>query len=104
MKFSLMILCLNEVDSLKVILPQIDKAWVDEIVIVDGGSTDGSVACARELGFTVLEQKGKGIVAGIKEAFDVMTGDVVITFTPDGNMIPEKIPEVVSKMKEGVYL
>jgi glycosyltransferase involved in cell wall biosynthesis len=106
MKFSLIVLCKNEIESLRVILPRINKNWVDEIIIVDGGSTDGSIEYARGLGFFVLNQKEKGwrhkaIVAGTKEGFAVATGDVIITFTPDGNMIPEKIPELVAKMKEG---
>ena len=30
-----------------------------------------------------------------------MTGDVIITFSPDGNSIPELIPALIEKMKEG---
>lgn len=101
MKFSLIILVKNEIDGLKAILPRIKKEWCDEIIIVDGGSIDGSVEYAKENGFFVLHQKEKGIVAGIKEGLDMSLGDVVIGFTPDGNMIPEKIPELVKKMKEG---
>jgi len=101
MTFSLIILCLNEIDSLRVILPRIDRAWVDEIIIVDGGSTDGSIEYAEETGFHILEQKSKGIIGGYREGLEAATGDIVITFTPDGNMIPEKIPELVDKMKQG---
>ncbi|MBU1862099.1 MAG: glycosyltransferase family 2 protein [Candidatus Omnitrophica bacterium] len=101
MKFSLVMLCLNEFECLKIILPRVDKTWVDEIIIVDGGSTDGSVEYARGQGFYVLSQKGEGIIQGYKEGFDQTTGDVIIDFTPDGNCIPEKIPELVEKMKEG---
>lgn len=106
MKFSLIILCKNEIECLKIILPKINKNWVDEIIIIDGGSTDGSIEYARGLGFFVLNQREKGwrhraIVAGMKEGFSAASGDVIITFVPDGNMIPEKIPELVAKIKEG---
>ncbi|MFC1703861.1 glycosyltransferase family 2 protein [Candidatus Omnitrophota bacterium] len=101
MTFSLIMLCLNEIECLKVILPRIKKEWVDEIIIVDGHSTDGSIEYARALGFDVLLQKEKGPIAGYQEAIEKAKGDVVITFTPDGNMIPEKIPELVEKMREG---
>lgn len=101
MKFSLLMLCLNELECLKAILPRINRDWVDEAILVDGGSTDGSIEYARGLGFTVFIQKEKGLVAGIKEGIDAAKGDVLIGFTPDGNMIPEKIPELVAKMKEG---
>lgn len=101
MKVSLIIIALNEIDSIKVILPRINKDWCHEVIIVDGGSTDGTIEFCRKLDFFVLTQKKKGIIAGIKEGIDAATGDVVITFTPDGNMIPEKIPELIEKMKQG---
>lgn len=101
MTFSLIMLSLNEIESMRVILPRIKKEWVDEIIIVDGGSTDGTIEFAESLGFPVLRQKSKGIIAGYIEGLKASTGEVVITFTPDGNMIPEKIPELVAKMKEG---
>ncbi len=101
MKFTLIMIVLNEIECLGVILPKINKKWVDEIIIVDGGSTDGSAEYAKKLGFYVLAQRSKGIIAGIKEGLEAAGGDAVITFTPDGNMIPEKIPELVTKMQEG---
>ncbi|MEW6040049.1 MAG: glycosyltransferase family 2 protein [Elusimicrobiota bacterium] len=100
MKTTLLMFTLNEIDGLKAILPKINKTWVDETLIIDGGSTDGSIEYARGLGFNVINQKSKGIVNGIKEGIEASAGDVLITFTPDGNMIPEKIPELVEKMKE----
>lgn len=101
MRFSLIVFVLNEIECLKVILPRINKGWVNEIIVVDGGSTDGSIEFAKSLGFYVYVQKGKGVIAGYKEALEIAKGDVVITFTPDGNMIPEKLPELVAKTKEG---
>jgi len=101
MTFSLVMLCLNEMECLKVILPQIDLKWVDEALIIDGGSTDGSIEFAQSLGFTVIRQKGKGLLSGVKEGIEAAKSDVIIGFTPDGNMLPERIPELVAKMKEG---
>jgi glycosyltransferase involved in cell wall biosynthesis len=86
---------------MRVILPKISKSWVDEIIISDGGSTDGSIEYATELGFNVYKQKGIGIMAGYREAIEISKGDAFIIFTPDGNMIPEMIPELIAKMEEG---
>ena len=41
MKISLSIPVKNEIEGVKVIMPRIKKEWVDEVVIVDGHSTDG---------------------------------------------------------------
>ena len=44
---TLFIPTLNEEDAMRVILPQIDRSWVDQILVVDA-STDGTAAYARE--------------------------------------------------------
>jgi len=94
-------LSLNEIEGLREILPRIPKNILFEVIVVDGGSTDGSIEFAESFGYKVLRQRSKGIVNGIKEGFAALTGDVVIQFTPDNNMIPEKIPELIAKMEEG---
>lgn len=35
------------------------------------------------------------------EVLPYIEGDIVLTFSPDGNSIPEFIPELINKMKEG---
>jgi len=101
MKVSLVIFSLNEIDGMKVIMPKIKKEWHDQLIIIDGGSTDGTIEYAKEHGYPVFIQKERGPAAAFKEAMEKVTGDIVITFSPDGNSIPEKIPELVEKMKEG---
>ncbi len=101
MKYSLVMLVLNELEGLQVILPRIKKEWLHEVVIIDGGSTDGSIEYIQSLDFQVTPQQAKGLIAGIREGIEAATGDAIIGFTPDNNMIPEKIPELTAKMDEG---
>jgi glycosyltransferase involved in cell wall biosynthesis len=102
MKISLIIPTLNEIDGMKKIIPLIQKEWVDEIIIVDGGSTDGTIEEAEKIGFTVIKQKTKGKHgAAIHDGFEYTDADILIMFGADGNNEPNEIPKIISKMKEG---
>lgn len=104
MKTTLFLPVLNEIDGLKAILPRIQREWVDEMIFVDGGSTDGTLEYLRENGYHVIRQKEKGLAAAYWECFAVATGDVIIPFSPDNNSVPELLPQLVAKMREGYDL
>ena len=101
MKVTLLIPTLNEEKGCEKILPLIDKDWVDEIIIIDGQSKDQTVKVCKDMGFKVLIQKEKGLNASFREAWPYINGDIVITFSPDGNSLAEKIPPLINKMREG---
>ncbi len=101
MKVTLLVPTLNEIEGMKKIMPRIKNDWVDQIIIVDGNSTDGTFEYAKGNGYFVFRQKEKGIRHAYIEALKYIEGDVVITFSPDGNSIPELILPLVEKMKEG---
>ncbi len=110
MKTTLLILSYNEINGMKAVFPRIRKEWVDEVLVVDGGSTDGSIEYAESLGFKVIRQKkvevingfrGNAIVEGFREGLEAAIGDTIINFTPDNNCIPEVIPDMVAKLHEG---
>jgi len=101
MKVTLLIPTLNEVNGMKAIMPLIKKEWYDQLLIVDGQSTDGTIEYCRQMGYQTVIQKKKGMRNAYMESWPHITGDVVLTFSPDGNSIPELIPACISKMKEG---
>jgi len=101
MKTTLFIPVLNEIDGLRYIMPKIKNEWVDEIIFVDGGSTDGTLEFLNAGGYRVVKQKSKGVCGAYWECFEVATGDVIIPFSPDNNSLPESIPLLIDKMKEG---
>jgi glycosyltransferase involved in cell wall biosynthesis len=99
--FTLMVFTLNEIDGMRVIMPRIRRDWVDQILVVDGKSTDGTIEYARENGYEIYIQQRKGPRMAYNEAMAHVRGDIVITFSPDGNSIPELIPPLVERMREG---
>lgn len=104
MNTTLLVLTLNEIDGMKAIMPKINPQWFDQILIVDGGSTDGTIEWARGQGYSVYIQKQRGIRFAYLEVLNQIKGDVVLTFSPDGNCAPEFIPLIMGKMVEGYDL
>lgn len=101
MKVTLLLMTLNEIDGMKAVLPKIDRRWCDQMIVVDGGSTDGTVQWARGQGLEVVEQDRRGIRNGYKQVWPHIQGDCVITFSPDGNSLAEAIPQLIAKMQGG---
>lgn len=101
MKVTLFIPTLNEITGMKEIMPKVKREWVDQILIVDGQSTDGTAEYAKSQGYDVVIQQKKGLRNAYMEALPHVKGDVILSFSPDGNSIPELIPACINKMKEG---
>ena len=101
MNVTLLVPTLNEIDGMKTIMPKVKPEWCDQILVVDGQSTDGTAEYAREQGYDVVIQQKKGMRHAYMESWPHIKGDVVLTFSPDGNSIPELIPDCINKLKEG---
>ncbi|MBF0594826.1 MAG: glycosyltransferase family 2 protein [Candidatus Omnitrophica bacterium] len=99
---TLILFTLNEIDGMRAIMPQIKKEWYDQLIIVDGGSTDGTVEYANEHGYYIFQQSKPGAGVAFLESMSKATGDIVVIFSPDGNSLPERIPDVVKRMKDGL--
>jgi len=101
MKVTLLIPTLNEAHGMRTVMPKVKKEWVDQILVVDGKSKDGTADIARQMGYDVVIQESPGIRGAYMDALPFIKGDVILTFSPDGNSIPELIPVCIEKMKEG---
>lgn len=99
---SVIIPTLNEERNLPHVLRGL-PAFVDEVVVVDGGSTDRTVQVARRLRPDVVvmtqTRKGKGnaLVCGLAEC----TGDIVVMLDADGSTDPAEIESFVRALVEG---
>ena len=101
MSTALLILTWNEVEAARIIFPKIKKEWVDEILVVDGGSTDGTNEEAKKVGFNIIKQEIKGHGGAIITGINNTKSENIIIFGPDGNHEPEEIPRLIKKIDEG---
>jgi glycosyltransferase involved in cell wall biosynthesis len=83
------------------IMPKVDRSLFSQILVSDGNSKDGTAEYARSLGYDVHVQRQRGIRFAYIEAWPLITGDYVITFSPDGNCPPEDLIRLINKMHEG---
>lgn len=101
---TLLLPTLNEINGFQAIFPKIDRSLFDDILVVDGGSKDGTVEYALSHNLRVMTQLRKGLGPGVYDAVSTIKTDCVIEFSLDGNCLPDQLPELVQKLKEGYDL
>jgi glycosyltransferase involved in cell wall biosynthesis len=99
---SVVIPALNEAENLRFVLPYI-PAWVHEVLLVDGHSTDRTQEVARELypSVRIIAQQGKGKGAALRSGFAAATGDIIAMLDADGSTDPREVPAFVGALLGG---
>lgn len=103
-KSTLVILTLDEIEAVKQLYERIPFGSVDECLVVDGNSTDGTREFFEEKSVRVISQSQPGRGEAFKEGMRSASGDVVVFFSGDGNERSGDIPALVGKIQEGYDL
>jgi glycosyltransferase involved in cell wall biosynthesis len=92
----------NEARNLPWVLQQV-PAEVDEILLIDGDSTDATSQIARHYlpAAKVIPQSGPGKGSALRTGFRHATGDIIVTIDADGSMSPQEIPHYVHFLANG---
>lgn len=99
-KIAVIIPALNEEDGIGMVLQAIPR-WVDDVVVVDNGSTDGTASVARSKGARVIGEPRRGYgsacLAGISALDDP---DVVVFLDADFSDHPDEMGTLVDPIIE----
>jgi len=80
-----------------------DMGFLCEVVVVDGGSLDGTRENAERLGARVVVEPRRGYGRAYKTGFGVAKGDILVAFDGDFSYPPSVVPMIVGVVvKDGV--
>jgi glycosyltransferase involved in cell wall biosynthesis len=99
---SVVIPALNEERNLPHVFAAL-PASITEVILVDGGSADRTVATARELrpDVVVVQQTRTGKGNALACGFAAATGDIIVMIDADGSTDPREIPLFVQQLLDG---
>lgn len=99
---SVVIPTLNEERNLPHVFAALPEG-IDEVVLVDGGSVDDTVAVARQLrpDVVVVQQTRTGKGNALACGFAACTSDIIVMIDADGSTDPAEIPLFVEKLVAG---
>ncbi|RWA18242.1 hypothetical protein MELE44368_23500 [Mycolicibacterium elephantis DSM 44368] len=99
---SLVIPVRNEARNIAWVLEKISDE-VDEIILVDGNSTDATLTTARSYrpDVRIVPQQGTGKGSALRTGFMAASGDVIVMMDADGSMEPQEIRHYLHFLANG---
>lgn len=86
--------CLNEEQGIEKVLRRMPE-FVDQVIVVDNGSTDRTSDVARTLGAEVIREDVRGYGRAYKTGFSQATGDIIVTLDGDHSYPPDAISYLI---------
>lgn len=105
-KLVLVLPAYNAAATLQRTVAEIPK-MVDQVILVDDGSTDGTAELARGLGlYTIVHERNRGYGANQKTCYTAALNqgaDVIVMVHPDYQYTPKLVPALAHCIASGLY-
>ncbi len=89
-KITVIIPCLNEEQGIEKVMRRMPD-FVDQVIVVDNGSTDRTSDVATSLGAEVIREPVRGYGRSYKKGFANARGDIIVTLDGDHSYPPDAI-------------
>lgn len=100
-KLSIVVCVRNEEKRLRECLETVYQNDPDEVILVDGGSTDGTVAIAREFsGIKIIESNNSNLTRDRQKGIDAAINDLVAMVDADHRLRPGDLESLLRDMQE----
>jgi glycosyltransferase involved in cell wall biosynthesis len=93
-KITVIIPCLNEEQGIESVLRRMPE-FVDQVIVVDNGSTDRTSEVAASFGVQVIREDVRGYGRSYKTGFACASGDIIVTLDGDQSYPPDAISYLI---------
>jgi len=90
------LMTLNEAENLRRLLPELD--WVDQIVVVDSGSSDETLSIAQAHGCLIEQREMDNFAAQRNRAIELSSGDWILSIDADETPSPRLVREILQRI------
>ncbi len=92
---------LNEEGSIESVVKEFRDLGFENILVIDGHSTDETISRAEKAGARVILQSGKGKGQALKEVFSLIKEDYILLIDGDGTYLPSEANDLLEPVLSG---
>lgn len=92
---------LNEGKTIGPLVKAYRELGFRDVLVIDGHSTDETVASAQAAGARVVLQSGKGKGAAVQQAFGMIDKEITVMVDGDGTYLPEEVDRLIEPIASG---
>jgi glycosyltransferase involved in cell wall biosynthesis len=101
MNITLIIPALNEAECIGPLLAELPPGLVDQVLVVDNGSTDDTAKAACKAGAQVVEEPRRGYGYACAAGVAAATGEVLAFMDGDGSFVPSELQPLLAPILDG---